>query len=55
MLTSPYEYTEKGETEVASQHFVTFVDLDYTFGKEIKKTERYNIKVGALVATDVQI
>lgn len=55
MLTSPYEYAINGETKVASQHFFTFIDLDYAFGKEIKKTEKSTTTVGALVATDVQV
>lgn len=55
MLTSPYDYTINGKTEVASEHYFTLIDLDYSLGKEISKTEKSSTKVGAIFAADVQV
>lgn len=55
MLTSPYEYILDGEKKVASQHFFTLIDLDYSFGKKISQTEKSNTIIGALFTTDVQM
>ena len=55
MLTSPYEYILDGEKKVASQHFFTLIDLDYSFGKRINQTGKSNTTVGALFSTDVQM
>ncbi len=55
MLTNPYEYTENGEIEKASQHYLTLVDLDYALGKEIRRTEKSTTTFGAQIATDVQV
>ncbi len=55
MLTSPYEYTINGETELASEHYFTLIDLDYSIGKEFRKTDKSTTKVGAIFAADVQV
>ncbi len=55
MLTNSFKYTENGETEVASPHFFSLVDLDYAFGKEIPITEKSSLTVGTLLVTDVQV
>lgn len=55
MLTSPYNYFIHGESKLATQHIFRIIDLDYTFGKEIKKTKRCTTMAGAMLASDVQI
>jgi hypothetical protein len=55
MLTSPYEYTMDGETMMAAQHTFTLIDLDYSLGKEVMKTEKSITTIGALFTTDVQV
>jgi hypothetical protein len=55
MLISPYEYTIDGEIKIASQHSFTLIDLDYSIGKIINRTEKIFTTVGPLFTTDMQI
>jgi hypothetical protein len=55
MLTSPYEYKADGEIKVASQHYFSFIDLDYSAGKIINQSKKFSTTVGPLLTADVQM
>ncbi len=55
MLATPYEFHHNGESKVASQHYFTIINLDYSFGMEIIKSEKSSTTAGVLFAADVQL
>lgn len=54
MVSSPYEFTEYGELQMAYPHNFNLVDLDYLLGKKIDKTEKSTLTVGGIFSTNIQ-
>lgn len=55
MVSEPYTFVFEGEEEIANPHYLTFIDLDYLFGKEKKLNERSSFTYGGMFATKVQV
>jgi hypothetical protein len=54
MVSSPYKFTIYGETEEASTHHFTMIDLDYLIGKKFRETDKSTITAGGLFSADIQ-
>ncbi|MDN3724121.1 hypothetical protein QRD02_06985 [Aequorivita sp. SDUM287046] len=54
IVSSPYDYTEAGETETTTPHSFIFIDVDYQLGKNIKESSKNSLTIGGLFAIDVQ-
>lgn len=54
MVSSTYEFSEYGESEMAYPHNFNMVDLDYLIGKKLYESEISTLTAGVLFTMDIQ-
>ncbi len=53
-FNEPYEYFDNNEKKQTSPHIFTIIDLDYWLGKEFRRREKSNTKIGIAFNADIQ-
>lgn len=55
MVTGPYEFTFHGQPYTAYPHSISFIDLDYQFGKPLHAIQDGQLTLGGHFFTDIQV
>lgn len=53
-ISTPYNFTNHGESRTAAPHSFNFIDIDYLIGKNVNESQKAKLTVGSLFVIDVQ-
>lgn len=53
-VSTPYNFTNHGESRTAAPHSFNFIDIDYLIGKNVNESQKAKLTVGGLFVIDVQ-